>query len=179
MVVSNDARSAELAIVISYPTSASGIIVLLKTLTKYREFFPTLFVKTTDFQLVFNFEQTRTYHIRRAWYNGSYTMTAKPIRGLELHYPMIQFLIKINISCFAFLCIKNTETIFTVFSAYNKQSLCYYWSISTLPSLRCQILSSKVCRHGFLQRLPKASPCHQNLAKSIPVERHYCISKFH
>ena len=32
----------------------------IKTPTKYREFFPTLFVKTTDFQLVFNFEQTRT-----------------------------------------------------------------------------------------------------------------------
>ena len=31
-----------------------------KTPTKYREFFPTLFVKTTDFQLVFNFEQTCT-----------------------------------------------------------------------------------------------------------------------
>ena len=30
-------------------TSASGINVLLNTLTKYREFFPTLFVKTTDF----------------------------------------------------------------------------------------------------------------------------------
>ena len=28
--------------------------------TKYQEFFPTLFVKTTDFQLVFNFKQTRT-----------------------------------------------------------------------------------------------------------------------
>ena len=27
--------------------------------TKYREFFPTLFVKTTDFQLVVNFVQTR------------------------------------------------------------------------------------------------------------------------
>ena len=27
------------------------------------EFFPTLFVKTTDFQLVFNFEQTRTVTI--------------------------------------------------------------------------------------------------------------------
>ena len=40
-------------------TSASGKIVLLKTPTKYREFFPTLFVKTTDFQFVFNFEQTR------------------------------------------------------------------------------------------------------------------------
>ena len=63
MVVAYDERSAESAIVISFPTSASGIIVLLKTLTKYREFFPTLFVKTTDFQLVFNFEQTRIYHI--------------------------------------------------------------------------------------------------------------------
>ena len=49
----------ELAIIISYPTSRSGIIVLLKMPTKYREFFPTLYVKTTDFQLVFNFEQTR------------------------------------------------------------------------------------------------------------------------
>ena len=36
--------------------SASGMIVLLKTPTKYREFFPTLL--TSDFQLVFNFEQT-------------------------------------------------------------------------------------------------------------------------
>ena len=35
-------------------------IVLLKMHTKYREFFPTLFVKTTDFQLVFNFEHTHT-----------------------------------------------------------------------------------------------------------------------
>ena len=55
--------SAELAIIISYPTSASGIIVLLKTPTKYREFFPTLFVKTADFQLVFNFVQTCTVTI--------------------------------------------------------------------------------------------------------------------
>ena len=29
-------------------------------LSKYQEFFPTLFVKTTDFQLVFNFEQMHT-----------------------------------------------------------------------------------------------------------------------
>ena len=63
--------------------------------TIYQELFPTLFVETTDFQLVFNFEQTRTatINIWRAWYNGSYTMMAKPIRALELHYPMIQFLI--------------------------------------------------------------------------------------
>ena len=43
----------ELAIIISYPTSACEIIVLLTTPTKYREFLPTLFVKTTDFQLIF------------------------------------------------------------------------------------------------------------------------------
>ena len=53
----------ELAIIISYPTRTSGIIVLLKTPTKYQEFFPTLFVKATDFQLVLNFEQTRTVTI--------------------------------------------------------------------------------------------------------------------
>ena len=34
-----------------------------------------------------------SYHIWRAWYNGSYTLVAKPIRALELYYPMIQFLI--------------------------------------------------------------------------------------
>ena len=29
-------------------------------------------------------------------YNGSYTMMAKPMKILELHYPMIQFLIMNN-----------------------------------------------------------------------------------
>ena len=46
------------------PTSShiqqARTIVLLKMPTKYQEFFPTLFVKTTGFQLVFNFGQTRT-----------------------------------------------------------------------------------------------------------------------
>ena len=61
--IGNVAHSAVLAIIISYPTGPSGIIVLLKTPTKYREFFLTLFVKTTDFQFVLNFEQTRTITI--------------------------------------------------------------------------------------------------------------------
>ena len=56
-------RSAELAIIISHRIIASGIIVLLKTPTKSRRFLPTLFVKTSDFQLVFNFEHTRTITI--------------------------------------------------------------------------------------------------------------------
>ena len=67
--------------------------MLLKT-PKNREFVPTLFVKTTDFQLVFNFEQTRTVTIFGE--NGIMThilIMAKPIRALELRYPMIQLLI--------------------------------------------------------------------------------------
>ena len=31
--------------------------------------------------------------ISRVWYNGSYTIAAKPIKTLELHYSMNQFLI--------------------------------------------------------------------------------------
>ena len=92
--MTNEARSSELAITISYPTRASGITVLLKTPTKFRELFPTLFAITNDFQLVFKFEQTRTAIVWRAWYNGSYTMMAKPITTLELHYPMIQLFMK-------------------------------------------------------------------------------------
>ena len=62
-LIANEARSTKLAIIISYPISASRIIVLLKMPTKYREFFQALFVKTTNFQLVFNFVQTRTVTI--------------------------------------------------------------------------------------------------------------------
>ena len=51
-----------------------------------------LFVKTTDFQLVFNFEQTCAVTIFGERGYGSFTM-----RALELHYPMIQFSIKFNI----------------------------------------------------------------------------------
>ena len=47
--ISNEARSAELALIIPYLTSESGKIVLFKTPTKYREFYI--------------FEQTRTVTI--------------------------------------------------------------------------------------------------------------------
>ena len=33
--------------------------------------------------------------ISQLWYNGSYTIAAKPIKTLESHYTMIQFLINI------------------------------------------------------------------------------------
>ena len=35
--------------------------------------------------------------ISQLWYNGSYTIAAKPIKTLESHYTMIQFLIIIII----------------------------------------------------------------------------------
>ena len=79
MVVANEARSAELAIIISYPTSTSGIIVLLKMPTKYREFFPTLFAKTIDFQ------QTRIVIILGEHGIMVHIPWAKPIRVLELY----------------------------------------------------------------------------------------------
>ena len=52
----------EYELAISYPTSASGIIILLKTPTKYREFFLTLFnLLNNRFSAWFlYFEQTST-----------------------------------------------------------------------------------------------------------------------
>ena len=48
-----------------------------------------------------------TYHICRAWYNGSYTMATKPIKFLEVHYTMTQFLIYIyiHICVYIYICI--------------------------------------------------------------------------
>ena len=50
-----------------------------------------------DFALEKQPEHSFMVAISRAWYNGSYNMAAKPIKSLEMHYTMIQFLI-INIS---------------------------------------------------------------------------------
>ena len=80
-----------MAIIISYPTSASGIIVLLKTPPKYRKLD---YNKNKKAQKI---THTLAIFVDISWYNGSYTMMAKPIKTLELHYPMIQFLIKPDI----------------------------------------------------------------------------------
>ena len=75
----------ERAIIISYPASASGIIVwyivLLKTPPKYRKF--NLSKETTPQKI------TRTLTIfSGTWYEISWPMMAKPMKTLELHYPM-------------------------------------------------------------------------------------------
>ena len=71
--------------IISYPTSASGMIVLLKTPPKYRKL---------DYNKNKKAQKSHAYapHFCRTWYNGSYTMMAKPMKTLELHYPVIQFI---------------------------------------------------------------------------------------
>ena len=45
-----------------------------------------------DFALQEQPEDNSMVAISRAWYNGSYTMAAKPIKCLESHYTMIMFL---------------------------------------------------------------------------------------
>ena len=47
-----------------------------------------------DFALQEQAEDNLMVAFSWAWYNGSYTIAAKPIKSLELHYTMIQFLIK-------------------------------------------------------------------------------------
>ena len=76
-----------MAINISYPTSVSGIIVLLINNQE-------ILLDFADFALQVQLEDNLIVSISRAWYNGSYTMAAKPIKSLELHYRMVQFLIK-------------------------------------------------------------------------------------
>ena len=55
-----------------------------------------------DFALQEQLEGNLMVAISRAWYNGSYTIAAKPIKSLELHYTMIQFLINNNITYYTF-----------------------------------------------------------------------------
>ena len=52
-----------------------------------------LLLDLADFALKNQPEDNLMVTIPRAWYNGSYTMAAKPIKSLELHYTMIQLLI--------------------------------------------------------------------------------------
>ena len=40
--------------------------------------------------------------------NGSYSMMAKPLTALELHYPMIHFLIMLNTCCKPIFCSKGS-----------------------------------------------------------------------
>ena len=52
-----------------------------------------ILLNLADFALQEQLESNLMVAISRPWYNGSYATAAKPIKSLELHYTMIQFLI--------------------------------------------------------------------------------------
>ena len=81
------------AIIISYPTSASGIIVLLKTPQKYRKL---------DYNK--NKKAQKITHTLAIFVDHG---IMPQMKTLELHYPMIQFLINVN-TCIKFLNFKTT-----------------------------------------------------------------------
>ena len=65
----------------------------IKNAHKLSRILPDVICKNNRFSASFKFwADSDSYHIWRAWYSGSYTIMAKPIRALELPYPMIHFL---------------------------------------------------------------------------------------
>ena len=65
----------------------------IKNAHKTSRILPDHICKNNRFSAYFLFwADAYSYHNWRAWYNGSHTMMAKPIRALELYYPMIQLL---------------------------------------------------------------------------------------
>ena len=82
--------------------------------------------------------------LSRIWCNGSYTIAAKPIKTLELHYTMIQFLINLHILSPRWkLCERKvTQYKRTVF-------LCYFlsknFSVATAEISLHQLVYTIVC----------------------------------
>ena len=73
-------------------------IFFIKNAHKISRILPDFIWKNNRFSACFwLWADAYSYQIWRAWYDDSYTMMAKPIRALELHYSMIQFLIITNI----------------------------------------------------------------------------------
>ena len=70
-------------IIISYPTSASGIIVFIKNNEETLLYLAAFALQEHEP------EDNLMVAFSRPWYNGSHTLAAKPIRALELQYPMI------------------------------------------------------------------------------------------
>ena len=61
-------HGTKLAIIILYPTSTRGIIVLLKIPTKYHEFFPTLYEKQPTYSWFYFWADMYSTIFWKAWY---------------------------------------------------------------------------------------------------------------
>ena len=95
--------------------------------------------------------------ISQLWYNGSYTIAAKPIKTLESHYTMIQFLIKTVIQRQP----KQNSTLHSSYkilqdpnallaSVVNKLSLCLV-SASAMCTTNCSHFLDCESHHGLYQ----------------------------
>ena len=88
-----------------------------------------------DFAWLEQPEGTLMDAISRVWYNGSYTIAAKPIKTLELHYTMIQFLIIYCILC---------ERMISAEKMLQSDPICFETNQSALSSdLNCTFCSLK------------------------------------
>ena len=76
--------SPELAIIISYPTSVSGIIFLNNQ---------DILIDLADFAFQEQPEDNLVVAITLVWYDGSIIIAAKQIKSLELHHTMIHYYI--------------------------------------------------------------------------------------
>ena len=83
MIIANEARSTELAIYHLISNKCEWNNCFIKNNKE-------ILLNLADFALQEQLEGNLMVAISRPWY----TMAAKPIKSLELHYTMIQFLIK-------------------------------------------------------------------------------------
>ena len=81
MIDSQRGAYHRVAIIVSYPTSARRICFIRKI--------QEILLDLAGFPFQEQSEDNLMVVISRAWYNGSYTMAAKPIKSLKLHYTMI------------------------------------------------------------------------------------------
>ena len=77
--------------------------------------------------------------ISRACCNGSYTMAAKPIKSLELHYTMIQFLVNIVI------CFSWSDKLFLFFAVSCHASGIYF--LDFVRRIAVQVASARSREH--------------------------------
>ena len=96
-----------------YSSHIQQVYYFIKNAPKISRILPNFICKNNWFSACFwLWADLYSYHMWRAWYNGSYTMMAKPILAPKLHCQMIQFLIITNII--------NFYTFKYIFLAYNQ-----------------------------------------------------------
>ena len=129
--------------------------------------------------------------ISQPWYNGSYTMAAKPIKTLELHYTMIQFLINRYIEC-RYIRVpteadKGHELSlpscrFRVVASKLSLPSCRFRVVASelsLPSCRFQVVASELslpsCRFQLVASKLSLPSCHERrLGKEPVIVSHVC-----